>query len=888
MTIKECIDIVDNIKPNQYTIRDKVMWLSFIEEIIINDVLKTHEGYDGRYDNFEGYTEDKISVTLIVPSPYDRLYTAYLKMKIDQENGETVRYNNSMALYNTYMLEYRKHYNKTHMPLDTIGKRPMIPPKKATVGLTDAEYENLKRDILADLSEDVAQQTSDDKIQAVVTSYMNTNAERLKGKDGEDGLDGEDGMPCTHSWNGTKLTINSASGTTTVDLKGDEGEPGKDGYTPQKGIDYVDGRTPVKGIDYFDGKDGQDGEDGKDGITPVKGVDYHDGYTPIRGVDYWTDGDKAEVIAEASAGVEDIVDNRFSEIKVDVVKKLDEQDAEIATKADKVYVDSAKDDMKAYTDNAIAEAGIDIKTDLSKKAERDYVDAKDVQMVSYVNQKADEAETEAKAYTDEVKADIEKALDEKADIVYTKNSIAGAKADAIATATTESKTYTDETKEAIETSMKQELVKKADVTYVDNLKAETLVEAMQYAEAQKTTAILVSKKHTDNSIAESANALKETASGEIVAIDDVSPISHTVNVKVKTKNLIPYPFSTAEVTKNGITFTPSDDQTVTFNGTPTANTSFAAISANSAVKAEKGKTYTISHSGVFPNSSYITLSILDDNGIAVQSVRSSNTGNTFVSQVDGRFTLAFVIVSGAAFDNVTVAVQLEEGDTATAFTPYIDPKTAILTRCKKNLVPYPYYEKSQTKNGITWTVNDDGTVTATGAPTSAISDFRCMNISSPMLLKAGTYIFSGCPVGGNFVNGYYLTLGYRESLTDTRKTMTDIGNGFTYTFTTDVYIDFSPCIRQGVTANNLVFEPMIRVASIADNTFEVYDGETFKPSEDCTYEMPSVSPTMTFLTDTPNTRIEVKYNQDVCAFKENVTDTIAQLRQAIIELGGTV
>ena len=105
MTIKECIDIVDSSKPNQYTIKDKVIWLSFVEGIIIDEVLKTHEGYDGRYDLFNGYTEDNLTVTLIVPSPYDRLYTAYLKMKIDQENGEITRYNNSMALYNTYMLE---------------------------------------------------------------------------------------------------------------------------------------------------------------------------------------------------------------------------------------------------------------------------------------------------------------------------------------------------------------------------------------------------------------------------------------------------------------------------------------------------------------------------------------------------------------------------------------------------------------------------------------------------------------------------------------------------------------------------------------------------------------------------------------------------------------
>ena len=115
MTIKECIDIVDNKKPNLYSLKDKVMWLSFIDEIIISDVLKTHEGYDGRYDDFAGYSESSLSVPLIVPSPYDRLYTAYLTMKIDSENGETARYNASAQLFNTYMMEYRKHYNKTHM-----------------------------------------------------------------------------------------------------------------------------------------------------------------------------------------------------------------------------------------------------------------------------------------------------------------------------------------------------------------------------------------------------------------------------------------------------------------------------------------------------------------------------------------------------------------------------------------------------------------------------------------------------------------------------------------------------------------------------------------------------------------------------------------------------
>ena len=192
MTIKDCIDIVDNIKPNQYTVKDKVMWLSFLDEIIINEVLKTHEGYDGRYDDFEGYSEEKLSVPLIVPSPYDRLYTAYLKMKIDSENGETARYNNSAALYNTYMMEYRRHYNKTHMPLDITRKRIPMPKKKASIGLSDAEYENLKRDLTFILTEYFSDAVSADKISAIVTDYMQNNVAMLKGKDGYTPVKGVD------------------------------------------------------------------------------------------------------------------------------------------------------------------------------------------------------------------------------------------------------------------------------------------------------------------------------------------------------------------------------------------------------------------------------------------------------------------------------------------------------------------------------------------------------------------------------------------------------------------------------------------------------------------------------------------------------------------------
>lgn len=68
----------------------------------------------------------------------------------------------------------------------------------------------------------------------------------------------------THEWNGTVLTITSASGTSSADLQGPPGPAGANGAKGDKGD---------------------------------KGDTGTDGYTPVRGKDYWTEADKAEIVA---------------------------------------------------------------------------------------------------------------------------------------------------------------------------------------------------------------------------------------------------------------------------------------------------------------------------------------------------------------------------------------------------------------------------------------------------------------------------------------------------------------------------------------------------------------------------------------------------------------
>ena len=63
---------------------------------------------------------------------------------------------------------------------------------------------------------------------------------------------------------------------------------GKNGYTPQKGVDYNDGYTPRKGVDY------------NDGYTPQKGVDYADGISPT--VDFKQMEDGVEITITDATG----------------------------------------------------------------------------------------------------------------------------------------------------------------------------------------------------------------------------------------------------------------------------------------------------------------------------------------------------------------------------------------------------------------------------------------------------------------------------------------------------------------------------------------------------------------------------------------------------------
>ena len=123
-------------------------------------------------------------------------------------------------------------------------------------------------------------------------------------------LSGEDGISCTHSWDGTILTVTSASGTSSAELKGDTGSQGPKGETgPQgpkgdtgpkgdQGIQGEKGDTGATGPQGPQGPQGDKGDKGEQGIQGPTGPQGEKGETGATG----PKGDKGDTGATGPTG----------------------------------------------------------------------------------------------------------------------------------------------------------------------------------------------------------------------------------------------------------------------------------------------------------------------------------------------------------------------------------------------------------------------------------------------------------------------------------------------------------------------------------------------------------------------------------------------------------
>ena len=118
--------------------------------------------------------------------------------------------------------------------------------------------------------------------------------------------------------------------------------------------------------------------------------------------------------------------------------------------------------------------------------------------------------------------------------------------------------------------------------------------------------------------------------------------------------------------------------------------------------------------------------------------------------------------------------------------------------------------KSKTINGITFTVNEDGSVTCDGSTSTNVT----LQIPVPKLVVGQSYTLSGCPEDGSFSTYILQIAGFGS----------DAGTGFTGTWSDAIADDATVTIIifAGATVSNLTFYPMLRIASEIDDTYEPY------------------------------------------------------------------
>lgn len=394
---------------------------------------------------------------------------------------------------------------------------------------------------------------------------------------------------------------------------------------------------------------------------------------------------------------------------------------------------------------------------------------------------------------------------------------------------------------------------------------------VQYPSAKAVNDALKAQKN--DVAAQFANALKGKVSGEnAVRTDDSSPIEHEMNVRVSSKNLIPYPYAQTTKTENGITFTDNGDGTITVNGTATGEVMMTLLTSGSPVSLDEGS-YVLSGS---PNGSITTYYI--QAYIDGEYGKADYAGQTAIYNVNKGQKITQIVLfvkKGATLDNLVVKPQFERGTTATDYVPYVDPASVTLSKYGKNLIPYPYAQTTKTTNGITFTANDDGTITANGTATST-ANFQFVAQAS-LLLRKGKYTLSSGLTTDNQTSTFGLTLGYKYA-NGTRQTLGTINGKNTVTLTADALCDFVVTVRANQTLKNVTFKPQFEMNSVATE-YEVYKAaKTFTPSADGTVTgIKNIYPTTSLLANKDNVVIDVEYNRDINkAFEELQNAILAQ------------
>lgn len=367
-------------------------------------------------------------------------------------------------------------------------------------------------------------------------------------------------------------------------------------------------------------------------------------------------------------------------------------------------------------------------------------------------------------------------------------------------------------------------------------------------------------------ISKYSNALKGKASGAIVRVEDVSPITHLVDCRVKSKNIF-----------NGLLdFVKTSETEWSYESeSGTLNVKYHYV--NKYIQLESGKTYTFSckstKTGGNGGGVYLRAYTEDKQRYVLIHYNTQMLSPIVTFTIPKGFPVLRLTFYGdtaaSTYEATYTEIMLEEGSEATGFVPWADTATATVMRCGKNLLDlsratFTSATLNEAVNGITCKINNSY---YSGARINYLNDFLLAN-------KGKTLTFSI----EEAIEGTMITLliyGTRTSgktnqegsSTGKREISFPISEEFTAITGLEVRVNRKTTAFTDTTT--IVRNMQVEVSDSATD-FEVFkESATYTPGT-----MTSISPTMTFLADKGNVLVEVEYNKDSNKVVEDLIDRI--------------
>lgn len=367
------------------------------------------------------------------------------------------------------------------------------------------------------------------------------------------------------------------------------------------------------------------------------------------------------------------------------------------------------------------------------------------------------------------------------------------------------------------------------------------------------TELLLSIKNTSNHIKNSyANAIKGTASGNAIRIDDVSPIEHTINTRVHGKNFI-------DMTK-----IPIQDNT-SVNYISAVGEGFIEITCTDAYNGDGHVNTTITLKDLCPQmvagKQYILSATSDswNKGIRLAPMDLFWQFNESITVTEEMLDCSVGFYGYSPYNGQnrgvcrTYDIQIEEGSIITDYEPYIDPTSITVLSLGKNLLP----------------INE---ITVTKPNAWGLQQL------SQVRLAPGTYT-ARCKFKQTGVDKSTVSLSIRDytTWTDTISTVSskEISGELKTTFeVTSEREGIHVYLYSNSSATDLntqcVFTEIQLEAGSEATTFDRYvEFVSYTPAIDGSVAIMSINPTMTIYSINKNIVIEGEYNRDTTKMFES-------------------